>query len=86
MALCLDSIQVYSDTPIGWLLLRYNFRIMSRLLLSSSSRVSQIAGGNTARQFCSAEGLSKTAFYDLHNELGGKMVSFAGYSLPVQVI
>jgi aminomethyltransferase len=26
----------------------------------------------------------KTAFYDLHKELGGKMVPFAGYELPVQ--
>jgi aminomethyltransferase len=30
------------------------------------------------------EALAKTAFYDLHVELGGKMVPFAGYSLPVQ--
>ena len=58
---------------------------MSRLLISSSSRISQISGLNAARKFCSSEELSKTAFYDLHNELGGKMVSFAGYSLPVQV-
>ena len=28
--------------------------------------------------------LLKTAFYDLHVEKGGKMVPFAGYSLPVQ--
>lgn len=30
------------------------------------------------------ENLIKTAFYDLHLELGGKMVPFAGYHLPVQ--
>jgi len=28
--------------------------------------------------------LAKTALYDLHVSLGGKMVPFAGYSLPVQ--
>uniref|UniRef100_A0A7S2H2M8 Aminomethyltransferase n=1 Tax=Octactis speculum TaxID=3111310 RepID=A0A7S2H2M8_9STRA len=28
--------------------------------------------------------LEKTAFYDLHLSLGGKMVPFAGYELPVQ--
>ncbi len=30
------------------------------------------------------EQLLKTALYDLHVELGGKMVPFAGYSMPVQ--
>lgn len=33
---------------------------------------------------CSTEKLEKTAFYDLHLSLGGKIVPFAGYSLPVQ--
>ena len=28
--------------------------------------------------------LARTALYDLHVEMGGKMVPFAGYSLPVQ--
>lgn len=28
--------------------------------------------------------LLKTAFYDLHKSIGGKMVPFAGYELPVQ--
>ena len=28
--------------------------------------------------------LEKTALFDYHQELGGKMVPFAGYSLPVQ--
>merc|ERR1719171_1170310 len=31
-----------------------------------------------------AEPLVKTALYDLHLSLGGKMVPFAGYELPVQ--
>lgn len=32
---------------------------------------------------CSETG-AKTALYDFHVENGGKMVNFAGYSLPVQ--
>lgn len=35
------------------------------------------------REF-STESLRKTRFYDLHLKLGGKMVPFAGYSMPVQ--
>lgn len=31
----------------------------------------------------SSEPLVKTALYDLHRELGGDMVPFAGYELPV---
>ena len=30
------------------------------------------------------EALKKTPLYDLHAELGGRMVPFAGYSMPVQ--
>lgn len=38
-----------------------------------------------SRAFSSdAAPLAKTALYDLHVKLGGKMVPFAGYSLPVQ--
>lgn len=37
-----------------------------------------------ACRFASTEGLKRTALYDLHLELGGKMVPFAGYELPVQ--
>lgn len=37
-----------------------------------------------ARQFSSSAPLIRTALYDLHMELGGKMVPFAGYELPVQ--
>jgi aminomethyltransferase len=32
----------------------------------------------------STEALKKTSFYDLHLSIGGKMVPFAGYELPVQ--
>ena len=39
-----------------------------------------------ARRFLSStpEKLEHTALYNLHVELGGKMVPFAGYALPVQ--
>jgi len=36
------------------------------------------------RRFSSESDLLKTDFYNLHLQLGGKMVPFAGYSLPVQ--
>jgi len=36
------------------------------------------------RQAHTEEKLVKTSFYDLHKSLGGKMVPFAGYELPVQ--
>ena len=32
----------------------------------------------------STENLKRTPLYDLHVELGGKMVPFAGYEMPVQ--
>ena len=38
----------------------------------------------SARRFSSSDELVKTSFYDLHESLGGKMVPFAGYHLPVQ--
>ena len=31
-----------------------------------------------------SENLQQTSLYDLHVELGGKMVGFAGYLMPVQ--
>jgi aminomethyltransferase len=46
------------------------------LLLSLSSKLSLRSLSN--------EKLVKTSFYDLHVSLGGKMVPFAGYELPVQ--
>jgi aminomethyltransferase len=42
---------------------------------------------STLRAFGAAaaeENLKKTAMFSLHNEMGGKMVPFAGYELPVQ--
>jgi aminomethyltransferase len=37
----------------------------------------------STRRFATSENLVKTACYDLHKELGGDMVPFAGYELPV---
>lgn len=52
-------------------LLHLNFRMLSRTV--SKRLNSSLAASN----------LKKTALYDLHVELGGTMVPFAGYSMPV---
>ena len=61
---------------------------MNRLvaLSKSSSTVGRVLAYQ--RTFAAAtsgddDSLIKTALYDLHKELGGDMVPFAGYSLPV---
>jgi len=61
--------------------------MLSRIVNRSSR--SAIAGSCKSVRFFGAgadsnEKLEKTAFYDMHLELGGKMVPFAGYELPVQ--
>jgi Aminomethyltransferase folate-binding domain len=53
-------------------------------LLISSTISKQ--GWNSHRSFAAAassENLVKTSLYDYHKELGGDMVPFAGYELPV---
>lgn len=58
-------------------------------MLSSISRSSiarQVRSASLKRfnsTAATADGLSKTPFYDLHVELGGTMVPYAGYSMPV---
>lgn len=54
-------------------------------------RQARSVGALTRRNFAaeaavapSGDGLEKTVLYDRHVELGGKMVPFAGYSMPVQ--
>jgi Aminomethyltransferase folate-binding domain len=37
-----------------------------------------------AAEAVAPDGLAKTMLHDRHVELGGKMVPFAGYSMPVQ--
>mmetsp|Transcript_11603 Transcript_11603/g.18933 ORF Transcript_11603/g.18933 Transcript_11603/m.18933 type:complete len:408 (-) Transcript_11603:811-2034(-) len=53
-----------------------SYRTKLRSLCRTATRV-------TSRSV-STDGLKRTALYDLHLELGGKMVPFAGYALPVQ--
>ena len=57
------------------------------LLLRRSQASTMRAAASSVRRLASAaaaEKLERTALYDLHVELGGKMVPFAGYELPVQ--
>lgn len=52
----------------------------------SSSAVTRLIANSSKRSFGSAESstnLVKTALNELHKELGGDMVPFAGYELPV---
>lgn len=41
------------------------------------------AAGQTRTLAASSGPLEKTAFYDMHKDMKGKMVPFAGYELPV---
>jgi len=54
---------------------------MKSIVYLHSVRVILTAG---KRGKAMSEGLLKTALYELHLELGAKMVPFAGYSMPVQ--
>jgi aminomethyltransferase len=52
--------------------------------IAKASRVSSLARRTfAAAAAASEETLVKTALYDMHKELGGEMVPFAGYELPV---
>ncbi len=57
--------------------------LASKSLITRTVMSAQVGG---ARNLAGTAGeqLVKTAFYDLHLELGGKIVPFAGYHLPVQ--
>lgn len=57
-------------------------RLVSCARVVRPSSRSSFASG--VRLFSSEENLEKTALFDKHVELGGKMVPFAGYALPVQ--
>lgn len=54
--------------------------MFSKVARHNANKLSQACG----KRFASGEALEKTAFYDLHLSMGGKMVPFAGYELPVQ--
>ena len=61
-----------------------NGTMMNTLVSRTLSRhgLRAVAKRTLAAQ-ASSEPLVKTALYDLHKELGGDMVPFAGYELPV---
>ena len=53
-------------------------------MIATSTRLWRASGSKLAkRTLATAESLVKTALNDLHKELGGDMVPFAGYELPV---
>jgi len=59
---------------------------MMNSLTQASTLTRQIARKTVSRTFAapaSSENLVRTSLYDLHLELGGDMVPFAGYELPV---
>ncbi len=53
-------------------------------MFANTLRTTIIPATKNVRGFAASASEVKTAFYDLHLELGGKMVPFAGYTLPVQ--
>eukprot|EP00639_Heterosigma_akashiwo_P004887 CAMPEP_0194574918 /NCGR_PEP_ID=MMETSP0292-20121207/10591_1 /TAXON_ID=39354 /ORGANISM="Heterosigma akashiwo, Strain CCMP2393" /LENGTH=411 /DNA_ID=CAMNT_0039426563 /DNA_START=42 /DNA_END=1277 /DNA_ORIENTATION=+ len=59
---------------------------MSLANLSTIGRKALLRGTATsaAKRALGTEALARTAFFDLHKELGGKIVPFAGYELPVE--
>jgi aminomethyltransferase len=57
---------------------------MEKMLSASRSTLRTLHNATTTSRFVSTESLKRTALYDLHLEMGGKMVPFAGYALPVQ--
>ena len=75
--MCHHSTTQVSETLFSYLALVPTVKKMFAKIARNSSKFV------TARQF-TTEKLEKTAFYDLHVSLGGKIVPFAGYSLPVQ--
>lgn len=66
------------------ILVSLNTIIIIMLSVSRSSLRSFRVASASVRSLSSTDGLKRTALYDLHLELGGKMVPFAGYELPVQ--
>ena len=56
---------------------------MSTALATKARLAIRKASTGSVRTFASSENLVKTALNDFHKELGGDMVPFAGYELPV---
>jgi hypothetical protein len=58
------------------------------MMMNTIAKASNVARSFAAKRSFAAAAASedvlvKTALYDLHKELGGEMVPFAGYELPV---
>lgn len=53
------------------------------LLFQTKTTISKVYSRTFAAATASNENLIKTSLYDYHKELGGDMVPFAGYELPV---
>ena len=56
---------------------------MSAAIATKARLAIRKATSGSFRAFGSSENLVKTALNDFHKELGGDMVPFAGYELPV---
>ena len=56
---------------------------MSTAIATKARLAIRKATSGSVRTFGSSENLVKTALNDFHKELGGDMVPFAGYELPV---
>ncbi len=57
---------------------------MGRIVLPAECQFGQRPSGFEKKRPETMSDLHQTPLYDLHLELGGKMVPFAGYSMPVQ--
>ena len=53
-------------------------------VVESSRNQSKNLGGIFKRRYADDAGLKKTVLYDFHVKNGGKMVEFAGFSMPIQ--
>ncbi|KAK1858542.1 hypothetical protein I4F81_001143 [Pyropia yezoensis] len=51
---------------------------------SPAATAAAVATASQPRRLMSSEALKRTVLHDFHESLGGKMVPFAGYSMPVQ--
>lgn len=59
-------------------------RQLLRCAFLGASSVAPLAAPAAASRGFASEPLKKTPLYDFHVEQGGKMVPFAGYSMPIQ--
>lgn len=58
--------------------------VLPRLARAAFLPAEQVSGTWLSRAFADDASLKKTVLYDLHVKTGGKMVPFAGWSMPIQ--